>query len=339
MRPHPGSQTHLNGACVRRRIDIFITMIRVCFAVAIVAAATGAGRAYAQDFLEQEWVLDPRLSNVYMQTVKKNAIFETHQFTSVEGSVSKNGEAKVKIDLASLDTGVDIRDVRMRFLLFETYKFPHAVISANLDKTRLKALSTKTRMVYPLKFTLGMHGIVNEIQAPVWVTRISDTTLSVATVKPVIVTAESFGLTKNIAKLMETIGGTSIASAASITFDLVFGAGALTSELVAARDVRQKRKAVQAASTITAKECETRFTVISKTGAIYFKTGSAELDQESAPLLNSVADIAKRCPSVSIDVTGHTDSVGTKSFNQQLSERRARSVVDYLTGQGVDAGR
>ena len=79
--------------------------------------------------------------------------------------------------------------------------------------------------------------------------------------------------------------------------------------------------------------------MISKTGAIYFKTGSADLDQESAPLLNSVADIANRCPSVKIDVEGHTDNVGTKSANQQLSEARAKSVVDYLARKGVSAAR
>jgi outer membrane protein OmpA-like peptidoglycan-associated protein len=227
----------------------------------------------------------------------------------------------------------------MRFLMFETYKFPYAEISATLDKSKMQALATKTRMTYPLKFTLSLHGITKEILTLVWVTQISDTTLSVSTVKPIIVTAKTFGFTKNIAKLMEVIGGTSIASAASITFDLVFGTGELTSELVAAREIRAKRKAEQAASYITAGECETRFSVISKTGAIYFNTGSTELGQESAPLLNSVADIVNRCPSVRIDVTGHTDNVGSKSFNQQLSERRAKSVVDYLTGQGVDTAR
>ncbi len=92
-------------------------------------------------------------------------------------------------------------------------------------------------------------------------------------------------------------------------------------------------------SKITAEACETRFEVISKTGAIYFKTGSAELDRESEPLLNSVVDIANRCPSVKIDVAGHTDNVGSESSNQRLSERRARSVVEYLTEKGINVGR
>ncbi|HVK52920.1 MAG TPA: OmpA family protein, partial [Pseudoxanthomonas sp.] len=35
----------------------------------------------------------------------------------------------------------------------------------------------------------------------------------------------------------------------------------------------------------------------------------------------------------------HTDSVGTDAYNQKLSERRAKAVYDYLTSNGVDAGR
>ena len=314
----------------------------VWLAVAVLCGPAGISPSLAQgvqDFIGQDWLLNPRVSNVYMQTVKANSIFETHQFTVVEGGISKTAEANVKIDLASIDTGVDVRDVRMRFMLFETFKFPHAEITAKLDKAKLQALSTTTRIIYPLSFTLSMHGMVNEISTQVWVTRINDTTVSVATIQPIIVTADSFGFSKNIAKLVEVIGGTQIATAASITFDLVFGTGSLKPELEAARADREKRRTEQAAGAITAEACETRFSVISKTDAIYFKTGSADLDQASAPLLDSLAAIANRCPSVKIDVDGHTDNVGSKTANQRLSEQRAKAVVDYLTGKGVTATR
>jgi OmpA-OmpF porin, OOP family len=79
--------------------------------------------------------------------------------------------------------------------------------------------------------------------------------------------------------------------------------------------------------------------VISTAGAIYFKTGSAELDRESGPILQSVAEIANRCPAVKIAVAGHTDSIGGREANRQLSEQRARAVVSFLSQQGVAASR
>ena len=133
------------------------------------------------------------------------------------------------------------------------------------------------------------------------------------------------------------MGGIRIVPDASITFDLVFGTGNLKPELEAAQASREKSRAEEEAKAITTEGCETRLSVISETNAIYFKTGSAELDKESEPLLNSGADIAKRCPSVKFDVEGHTDNIGSKSFNQKLSEQRAKSVVDYLTAKGVGA--
>ena len=67
-----------------------------CLTVALIMAAVMSARdAHAQDFLNQEWILDPTLSTVYMQTEKANYLFETHQFSVVEGSVSSSGDAIV----------------------------------------------------------------------------------------------------------------------------------------------------------------------------------------------------------------------------------------------------
>ncbi|MEZ5817647.1 MAG: hypothetical protein R3D44_11225, partial [Hyphomicrobiaceae bacterium] len=63
-----------------------------------VALAAASGLA-AQELPRQDWVLDPARSNVYMQTVKVNAIFETHRFNTVEGDIDKNDQATVRIDL------------------------------------------------------------------------------------------------------------------------------------------------------------------------------------------------------------------------------------------------
>lgn len=305
----------------------------VFITIALLAGSGGAASA------QQTWLLNASASHFYMQTAKNNATVENQQFTGLDGSISKDGDASVKIELISVASGIDVRDVRMRFLLFETFKFPQAEITAKLDMAKLQELVSTTRMTYPLRFKLNLHGIEREMEAPVYVTRLGDKSVAVTSAQPIIVTAESFGLLGGIAKLSEAVNGIPIVTAASITFDLVFETGEKIPEIESARAEATRRRTAEETSTISTEACETRFSVISTTQAIYFKTGSAELDVNSEPLLNSVADIANRCPAAKIEVTGHTDSVGGREANKQLSEGRARSVVSYLAQRGIPASR
>ena len=73
---------------------------------------------------------------------------------------------------------------------------------------------------------------------------------------------------------------------------------------------------------------------------VYFKSGSAEILSRSFELLDTVGSIIKRYDDIKrVTVEGHTDSRGAISFNQQLSERRAYSVMSYLIGKGVEVSR
>jgi outer membrane protein OmpA-like peptidoglycan-associated protein len=298
-----------------------------------------SGNAAAQDFMNQEWLLDPALSSVYMQTVKANSIFETHQFTVLDGGVSSSGNASIRMDLASIHSGHDLRDTRMRFQLFETFKFRYAQINARLDKAKLQALATQTRLSYPLAFSLSMHGHASEVRTEVWITRVTDTTVSVASIKPINLLAETFGLLPNIARLVDAIEGTPIAGGASVAFDLVFKTGALKPALESTLARQQKQAAEEEARPLTAEACEVRFTVVSQTGAIQFRSGSSLLDPASEAILNSIADIANRCGTIAFDINGHTDNVGDARANLQLSLDRAKAVTAYLQGRGVSAAR
>lgn len=70
---------------------------------------------------------------------------------------------------------------------------------------------------------------------------------------------------------------------------------------------------------------------------VWFAFDSAKITAESAKVLDEVALIFKRYPSLVAEMGGHTCSIGTKKYNQKLSERRAQAVRKYLIGQGVDA--
>lgn len=69
---------------------------------------------------------------------------------------------------------------------------------------------------------------------------------------------------------------------------------------------------------------------------VHFEFDSARLTATDKERLNTIATRLKQeAPSARLSVSGHTDSVGSDSYNQKLSERRAHSVTDYLVQSGV----
>lgn len=72
---------------------------------------------------------------------------------------------------------------------------------------------------------------------------------------------------------------------------------------------------------------------------IFFDLDKATLRPESTAELNRLIKLMTDVPSLRIELGGHTDSRGSDTYNQQLSEKRAKAVVDYLTANGIDAKR
>lgn len=70
---------------------------------------------------------------------------------------------------------------------------------------------------------------------------------------------------------------------------------------------------------------------------VLFDTGSSTLKTGAREKLAKISGIVLAHPGLTLQIEGHTDSVGTDDFNQQLSERRADSVRDYLAEEGVPA--
>lgn len=79
--------------------------------------------------------------------------------------------------------------------------------------------------------------------------------------------------------------------------------------------------------------------VLSMPSGITFATDSATIDPRFRPTLDEVAQVLARYGQTYVDVYGHTDSTGSDAHNQSLSERRARSVADYLSVRGVQSAR
>ena len=73
-----------------------------------------------------------------------------------------------------------------------------------------------------------------------------------------------------------------------------------------------------------------------RTYALYFVEGTADLTPESRPMLDELrAEVARR-PGVDVEVTGHTDTVGSAEDNDALSLRRAEQILGVLAAAGID---
>lgn len=72
---------------------------------------------------------------------------------------------------------------------------------------------------------------------------------------------------------------------------------------------------------------------------VLFDFNSAALRSASRSSLREMADVFKRYNDTTLEIEGHTDSVGSAEYNRTLSRRRASNVADYLTDLGVRESR
>jgi outer membrane protein OmpA-like peptidoglycan-associated protein len=118
-----------------------------------------------------------------------------------------------------------------------------------------------------------------------------------------------------------------------------------TAQIASEREARlaAEKRAAQATADLakfaSIKE-ESRGMVITLSGGVLFASGKSELLPAAQLKLNSVADaLMQQDPDSKMVVEGHTDSQGGEAYNQDLSQRRAQTVRDYLVSRGVAADR
>ena len=72
---------------------------------------------------------------------------------------------------------------------------------------------------------------------------------------------------------------------------------------------------------------------------IYYDFDRWEIRPDAKPILNKLANILKRNPSIKIELASHTDCKGGDSYNKTLSQKRANSAVEYLIAKGISSSR
>ncbi len=169
-----------------------------------------------------DWLLQNAQSSFYFASIKKAHTFETHRFDALAGSIDPQGHARLEIDLTSVNTGIQIRDQRMRAMLFDANLHPKAVFETRISTDLLQRLQPGEVTGLQVDGELKLHGISRRLQTDLIVTRLSPAQLLVYTPRPVVIMADSFAMEGGVEALRAVANLTSISLAVPVNFSLLF---------------------------------------------------------------------------------------------------------------------
>jgi hypothetical protein len=171
------------------------------------------------------WQLDGESSRLTFVTTKVTNVAEVNRFRSLRGSVGDDGKVQLQVPLETVDSGIPLRDERLRKQLFEIEKFASAQISAQLDIAPLLTLAAGAQMELRLPLTVTLHGHSQSYSSELLVTRLDDRRFQVVTLAPLLLNAEDFGLAAGIEALRQLAGLKTISLAVPVSAVLIFTAG------------------------------------------------------------------------------------------------------------------
>lgn len=172
--------------------------------------------------VQAQYQLDEGESSLYFVSIKKNKIGEVHSFSQLAGSINDKGFASIRVNLASVKTHIEIRDERMKTMLFETDRFPEAVVTTQIVGIQNGLVAMGERVVKTVELSLNLHGQLKTLLAIVQIVGLSNGALGVSSVKPILLNAADFELGAGIEKLMDVAKLPSISTAVPVSFNLVF---------------------------------------------------------------------------------------------------------------------
>jgi polyisoprenoid-binding protein YceI len=172
---------------------------------------------------QADWALDGAASSFYYVTSKAAAISEVNTFSGLSGAIADDGTATLKIDLASVNTAIEIRDQRMREIAFRVSEFPSAEVSVKVDTAALDAMAPGTlaaRSTYTA--SVSLHGVTKELSADLQLVKLDADTVLVQLARPLLVAAGDFGLAEGVEELRTIANLPSINPQVVVDFSLVY---------------------------------------------------------------------------------------------------------------------
>lgn len=174
------------------------------------------------------WALRDDLSRLSYVSVKKAHTAELNHFAAgatpvaLRGEVDAQGRAVLAINLNSVASGIEIRDSRLRDILFNTQLLPHAYFETQLDIAHLSAMAPGEVQLSNLGGEFSLHGSRQTVSAEVLIARVSQQALTVSSVKPVLIDSKAFDLDAGIEALRVIANLSDIGEAVPVYFHLVF---------------------------------------------------------------------------------------------------------------------
>jgi polyisoprenoid-binding protein YceI len=167
-----------------------------------------------------DWVLVLNNSNFTIGTTKNETVTELHKFQKLDGFVRDNGIARVTVDLLSLDTGIEIRDLRMQAMLF--YAATQAVYSATLDMESIRQIKAGRSKEFQLQGTLEMNGQSTRVPVTTKITKLDSGHYQVETVSANKIDVGMFGFSDGIEQLRAVANLKIISPVVTFEFKLEF---------------------------------------------------------------------------------------------------------------------
>ena len=168
-----------------------------------------------------DWNIDKDTSALHFLSTKNAQVTEVHKFDSFDGSLSDGGALSIEVDLASVNTAIDIRNTRMQEMLFNVAEFAQATFEAKLPDKMAK-LQTGDVVIGKVDGILTLHGKAVPTTFYVKASKLDDDKLTVSTIAPTLIKADAFGLTGGIEALQKIAGLSSITTTVPVTFSVTF---------------------------------------------------------------------------------------------------------------------
>lgn len=167
-----------------------------------------------------DWTVDNDDSRLSFISIKADTVAEVHHFEELEGWLGSDGRFRLTIMLGSVETGIEIRNERMRELFFDTEQFPTASLSANLDMSPLLSLEVGEQATLVSEARLDLLGNSTDLTIEAVVARLDASTLLVNSAQPLVVDAGVLGLSQGVEQLREIAGLPSISPVVPVSFRL-----------------------------------------------------------------------------------------------------------------------